>query len=201
MKRLLTTLLILNGLLLPCGGLAGLVIFARLSQVQLGFITDFHITNATQHSIKTTPIGTVGSQGARYPLHQIHRKQPTFDDKTRGGFEVLPNATVELFYDWDDINFSEIVIEDHTGQLSQLVVDPAPTRNQYHPPATNTFTITDASPLVSVPPDVMTAYHEAQKPYHLPIRFYLFFLPWITFPFLLWLRFKKVGTIESPTVE
>ncbi len=194
MKHFLTILLIVNGLLLPCGCLSGLTLvgFAFDMSIKLGFITDIHITNDTQQPIKITPIGTVGSQGDRSPLHDIHRKQPTYDSQTRGSFEILPGDSIELFYDWDDINFSEIVIEDQAGSLSQLVVDPTPTQEQYHPPTPNTFTIDNQSPLVPVSLNVLAAYHEAQHPPHLVWYVYVLFLPWITFAILLWMRLRVV---------
>ena len=162
-------------------------------------MTDIQITNSTQHTISVTPIGTVGVKGYRDPLHQVHRKPPEFDYKEQGGYEVLPDSTVELWYDWDDINFSEIVVEDHLGNLSQFVVDPNPTQNQYHPPSTNTFTITDTSPLVPVTPDVMAAFTRAQKPNLIPLELYGWLLPWLTFPLLLWarLRMRSASSVQG----
>jgi hypothetical protein len=200
-KHFLTILLVLNGLLLPCGCLPALPFINAFNAIQLAFITDIHITNATPHSIKVTPIGTAGVLGDRWPLPVFKSAFPAFESKQVGDFHIPSGSTLEILYDWDDINFSEIVVKDHLGQLSQIVTDPTPTQSQYHPPQINTFTIDASSPLQPVPANVLAAYQQAQQPTPIWSRLWYFFIPWITFPLLLWFRLKKVETIESPTVE
>ncbi|MEZ6191648.1 MAG: hypothetical protein R3C45_10205 [Phycisphaerales bacterium] len=135
MKHFLTALIVLNVLLLPCGCvflLSGL--YNPHNPFQLAFITDIHITNNTGNPIKITPIGTLGPAGRRGPLPIYRSASPAYRSEQQGGFPIPANGgTIEVFYNWDDINFSEIVIEDHAEQLAQLVVDPNPTQNQYHP--------------------------------------------------------------------
>lgn len=67
-------------------------------------------------------------------------------------------------YDWDDINFSELVVETSTGELRQLVVNPDPTANQYSVPRVTDFVIEDVSRLGVADERVREAYRAAQIP-------------------------------------
>ena len=191
MKHFLTTLIVFNALLLPCGCLPILGLLSPFNPFQTAFITDIHITNNTNHPIQITPIGTMGAAGRRGPLPVYRSANPAYRSEKRGGFPVPANGgTIEVLYNWDDINLSEIVIEYHTGQLTQLVVDPNPTQNQYHPPAVNTFTIDDQTVLTPVPSNIAAAYRAAQSTSNRWWMASLLYLPWITLPLLVWARFK-----------
>ena len=60
---------------------------------------------------------------------------------------MIPGASVKITYDWDDINFSEILVETRSGSFKQLVVDPEPDSGQFHAPDYDTFVIPGLSQL------------------------------------------------------
>jgi hypothetical protein len=128
------------------------------------FVTEFAVENQTNHTIYVTPIGTVNQKGAREPLPVCIWTFPTIWSPQRGGFPVPAGESIEIMYDMDDINFSEIVIHDVEGERGQLVVNPDPTRNLYHPPANARFVIDDLDALVPVPLHVRSAARRAQVP-------------------------------------
>lgn len=128
----------------------------------VAFIADFTIENRTAQTISVTPVGTVGREGAKSPLPTVMFKSPPLSALRAGGFRLAPGKSVTVLYDWDDINFSEIVVEDGQGQQYQLVVNPMPTTNQYHAPRQRQFVIDDLTRLAQVDPDVSAAARRAQ---------------------------------------
>ena len=186
MVRLLQALLAINLLLLPGGCLALVLLTGPWNPMLGAFITDIHVRNETAEPISVTPIGTVGPAGLRSPLPVYKRQFPAFDSPQRGGFLVPPSQSIVVYYDWDDINLSEIVIEDASGQLHQMVVDPNPTQNQYRQPSVNSFVIDGLATLDPVPPAVFIAFQEAQNPVYLWPVVSALLIPWLTFGLLLW---------------
>ena len=184
MKQVLPVLILLNGLLLPCGCLPISMWLNPSLTTALEFTADLHITNATGEVRWVTPIGAVGKQGTRSPLFHV-REAPHEWSSQLGGFEVLPGATLTLLYDWDDINLAEIVIENAENALGQLVADPQPTQGQYRPPTPNTFVISDFAALTPVSPNTLQAFLEAKEPPSIFPRAWLLLWPWVTFPLLL----------------
>src|SRR5688572_1111628 len=123
MRRLLLVLLIANALLLPLGCIPALFLVNRYNPMQIGFITDIHITNALGEAITVTPVGAVGREGHRAGLPIFRSRSPAIASDVHGGFVIQPGQTIEVLYDWDDINLSELVIEFADGTARQLVVD------------------------------------------------------------------------------
>lgn len=181
MRTLLRTLLILNILLLPIGCIPVLFVVNMVNPMATAFITDIHITNQSPEPITITPIGTIGPEGRRAPLPIYTSRLPAIPAGRRGGFQVEPGQTLPILYDWDDINLSEIVIERADGTQQQLLIDPEPTKNQYHPPTTNRFTINDLAQLDAAPPHVTAAAAQAQQPKRPWPLALLLLLPWLTF--------------------
>lgn len=107
------------------------------------FIADFIIENRTTQTVSVTPIGTVGKEGTKWPLPTMMFKFPPLSALRAGGFSLAPGESITVLYDMDDINFSEIVVEDGQSQQYQLVVNPNPTTNQYHAPRQRRFVIDD----------------------------------------------------------
>ncbi len=190
-KYWLILLLLLNLLLLPCGCVTVMGLLNSFNPMQLAFITDIQVTNATDEPLRVTPIGAIGAEGRRIPLPIFRQRSPAYPATQVGGFLVQPGASIEILYDWDDVNLAEIVVENSKGDLRQLVADPDPTRDQYHPAEPNTFTISDFPTLDPVGIDTLAAYHEAQSA-HGPWFFYtVIALPWISFPILLTLTIRR----------
>src|SRR5690348_3526721 len=127
MRRVLLVLLILNGLLLPLSCIPVLLLFNAVNPMQLMFVTGFTVQNRTGGTLSVTPIGTVGPDGHRRPLPLMRWQIPAVPASRNGRLPVQSGKTITLYYDWDDINFSELVIEAEDGELRQLVVNPPPT--------------------------------------------------------------------------
>jgi hypothetical protein len=143
------------------------------------FVVEFVIHNSADRPVEVTPVGTAGQQGKRRALPVMIWRFPAFPATQRGGFRLAPGESVSILYDWDDINFSEIVVRDADGVFRQLVVNPNPTTNQYHPPDQRRFVIDDAAALGPVTGSVLAASNTARRPTRLPwIILGLMFLPW-----------------------
>ena len=122
----------------------------------LAFITDCSVTNATNDFLSVTPVGTVGSDGQRTLLPLYRTSFPFFVKSKRGDFQIAPNETFRFDYDMDDVNFSEIVVENSAGEIRQIVVNSNPTQNQYMVPSETDFIIDDFNVLATVPGNVKT---------------------------------------------
>ena len=123
----------------------------------LAFMTNCSVTNETNQALSITPIGTVGPDGARRTLPLYRTSFPYFVKSKVGDFQIGPNETLRFDYDMDDINFSEIVVENSKAEIRQVVANPNPTQNQYSVPEKTDFTIDNFSSLASVPENVATA--------------------------------------------
>ena len=187
-RNLLQVLLVINGLLLPCACLPTILIACVPTDFGQWFITTIHITNATDQPLWVTPIGVTDAQGTRRPLPMPPETSYLFEFIPRGGFLVKPSSTIDLEYDWDDINLSEIVVENAAGKLGQIIADPMPQLNQFHPADPDTFTITDFETLQPVPANVAAAYRQAQRPFTIWPRLLVTMSPWLTFAVLFWLE-------------
>jgi hypothetical protein len=194
MRRVLFVLLILNGLLLPLGCIPVLFLFNAVNPMQLTFITEFTVENRTAEMLYITPIGTVGPQGRREPLPLAVWKAPWVPASVRGRFPVRSGEKITLYYDWDDINFSELVVETPAGDLRQLVVNANPTANQYSIPGVTDFVIDDVGRLGAMDQHIREAYDAAQS----PVRWWLIIIgmaiPVVTFVILLW-WYKRIKTL------
>jgi hypothetical protein len=154
--------------------------------MQLAFVTDIHITNATEETIRVTPVGAYDEEGHRAPLQFFGQRRPAYESSQRGGFVVGPGETIELLYDWDDINLSEIVVERADGRVGQFVADAEPTMRQFHQPDPNHFTIRDLTALEPVGPEVLEAFREAQHAQKFRPGSLVWLTPWVTFGVLWW---------------
>ena len=154
------------------------------------FLTTFTVENGLEEPIYVTPVGTVGPNGSRYPLPVSHFFVVAIPSTVRGGYELQPNETVSITYDMDDINFSEIVVENVSGPIGQLIVNPNPTANQYHAPTTKHFVVQKGS-LVAVPTSVLNASKLGRQPSHAAAAVLsLLVMPWPVVLVLSWLKKK-----------
>lgn len=129
------------------------------------FVVQFSVVNRTSEPILVTPVGSVGRMGHRNPLPiQTDLTVLHMPSRQVGGFLVKHRSSILLRYDMDDINFSELVIEDGTGNTYQLVVNQEPTKNRYQAPAKTQFVIDSLADLSPVAPEVHQAYLAAQAP-------------------------------------
>jgi len=136
-----------------------------MNPLALAFVTDIRIENRLDEPIWVTPIGTVGKAGARRPLPVCRRRIPYEPSRQRGNFRVDPGERRAIYYDWDDINFSEVVIRTEAGRLFQIIANPDPTGRQYVQAPRSEFIIDDLAALESMRDGLRAAYEKAQKPY------------------------------------
>ncbi|MDB2686808.1 hypothetical protein N9Y42_06310 [Mariniblastus sp.] len=129
----------------------------------LAFMTDCSVTNKTGESLSVTPIGTVGPDGQRTLLPLYRTSFPYFVKSKRGDFQVRPGETFRFDYDMDDVNFSEIVVENPAGEMRQIIVNLNPTQNQYMVPDETNFVVGDFASLVPTTPNVKAVAIEAHQ--------------------------------------
>lgn len=146
------------------------ILFNTVNPMQSAFIISFKVENQSGEDIWITPIGTRGSEGRRAHLPRYISVFPALPAIKTGSFHVQNHQTIEIKYDWDDINFSEIAIESQDGQFYQLVVDSNPTKDQYRTPESRHFIIPDFKTLDHISPAVLEA---VNAPYKERVRSYL----------------------------
>ncbi len=139
------------------------------------FTTDFVVDNRTDEPIWVTLIGTVGKKGARRPLWMVGRRD-------RGDIPIDAGDSLRLHYDWDDINFSEVVVRDARGRRFQMIANPDPVGRQYVVAPVRHFVVSDLDTMVPMAPALEPAYRAAQTPSRStrPVPFALArYLPWL----------------------
>jgi hypothetical protein len=135
-------------------GLLILALFTcnAINPMALMFMTDFWVTNNGSRPILVTPIGTVG-RGHRRQLDLVADSRFYWPAFKTTRFKINPGETRKFVYDWDDIQFSELLIE--AGRDKRvLIVDPEPTKNQYRRPEKDRFVVGDLRPLPQAPPTI-----------------------------------------------
>ena len=155
-------------------GLSGLLTVGSL--IPLAFMVDFTIENQTDETLLVTPIGTVGKEGGRHLLPVLMAGFIDFPARHASRFRLVPGESLSISYDMDDINVSEIVVENEQGEARQLVTDPTPTQNQYHGPARRSFAINDWNKLEPLS-DAVKMVPLEPRPYQLVCRFLIFIIP------------------------
>src|SRR5688572_29552266 len=150
MKLLLRTLLILNYPLLAISFL-----FWMSSGFAAVFVIDLTIENRTGRPLVVTPVGTArDGVRRRCPLHVMVWHFPPL---RAGGFRLGAGESITLYYDRDDVVFSDLLVEDERGQLFQLAADPEQTQLQ------GIFVIDDVGMRTPAGPEVRQAAEKAPR--------------------------------------
>jgi hypothetical protein len=152
-KALLIAALASSPLLL----LSLLAVVNLFNPMVLAFQYEFEVANKSEEPIEITPIGTIGREGIKAILPQYLSRLPAWPALRQGAFALDPGSSVKVLYDWDDINFSEILIRTSSGAYRQLVVDPDPTESQYHPPVAERYVVPSLAQLPEAPRTVIEA--------------------------------------------
>lgn len=137
------------------GLLVALNLFNVVNPMAIGFLTRFEVVNASGGDFKVTPVGVVGRHGDRetLPLRMARFLNiPTIQDRS---FAVAAGARRSFVYDWDDIQFAELLIVPSQGPAREIVVDSHPTVRQYRRPATNRFVVPALVTLPLARPEVL----------------------------------------------
>lgn len=160
------------------------------------FVADFTIENQSTQSITVIPIGTVGADGRRFPLPVTISSYVNLPAVTGRSFQLHPGGTVAISYDMDDINFSEIVVQDQHAQFFQLITDPDPLVNQYHGPGQAQYVIEDLGKLQLASVPVTAAAKVALRGNSGILIFYgLLIAPWILYVGILFAMRKPTADV------
>ena len=107
----------------------------------LMFLTTFTIENRANEDIWVTPIGAVGSSGTRHLLPLSVAPFPYLMTPSRKDFHLRPGDRRSFTYDWDDIQFSEILVRNKGGAYRTLPTGLPPTEGQYRRPIETAFVV------------------------------------------------------------
>ena len=152
-RTILIILMVLTVCLMPlsCCGISA-VALSMLWPGFLAFDTEFEVVNRSGQTIFVSAVGTVGKEGKKTALWLLERPpRPACD------LRLAEGESVAIRYDWDDVNFSEIVVRTESGQYYQMVVDPKPAESRYHPPLSQHYVIGSLSELKPVDEHVLHA--------------------------------------------
>jgi len=164
--------LLVAGALLPLTLISLIVLLNAVNPMALGFITGYVISNRTAEPILVAPVGTLDERGRRGLLGNFPFPFPAMPGLRIKDIAVAPGGRRIMYYDWDDIQFSEIVVRDSTGTW-QIVVNAEPTKNQFRAVAVMDFAVTPETPRIPVAPAVLEAAES-------PDRSLLFHAAWIS---------------------
>ena len=128
----------------------------------------------------------------RYTAHHFR----FFVKSKRGDFKIAPNETFRFDYDMDDVNFSEIVVENADGEMRQIIANANPTLNQYIVPSETDFVIDDFGTLASVPANVKTVAVAGQQ----MGRMWLAYLVFAILLVVECLRMRYAGRKRAPRI-
>ncbi len=158
-------LILLTPLLLT--SLASLLMLCNsVNPMQLTFVTRFRVENQTALPLWVTPVGTHNS-GRKVVLPQFALSFPAIPAIRSRDFRVEPGGSTWIIYDWDDINFSEIVVRDAEGEYRQLVVDPNPPRVNYDRSKQERYVIEGWESLSQPATDVLAAARSPDRQWRL----------------------------------
>jgi hypothetical protein len=111
------------------------------------FLTSFEVVNSTHEDLVITPIGARGPEGRRGTLPISSSSRLYVMGSQRGKFPLPAGSALSLAYDWDDVQFSEIVCRRRDGSYLVFPTGLHPTQGQYRQPPTKRFEILDPAAL------------------------------------------------------
>jgi hypothetical protein len=147
---------IISSILTPLSLLPALLLVNTINPMALAFVISFDVTNESGETLRVTPVGTF-NDGRKAVLPLFIRRFPAILRLTRQPYIITPNETRRILFDCDDINFSEFVIQNASGEFRQLVIDPNPPTKNYYAPKKNKFTIPEWSQLQPIQSSVLSA--------------------------------------------
>lgn len=133
-----------------------LFFFNLINPMQEAFITEFEIENNTQQTVWVTPVGTF-NEGGKSALPQFMSRFPSIPLGRSRDLMIEPGARRHIYYDWDDINFSEIAVRDSSGVLRNLVIDDSPPAEDYYANQEDLYRIENLESLPKASPEIQSA--------------------------------------------
>ncbi len=117
--------LLLGGLFAVVGTLLCAAIFLlNLNPFVLMFQTQFQVVNSSNETIRFTPLGIVQGSGNLRPLPRYSWSVPAVPSVQLGAFRLAPGESRTIVYDWDDIIFTRILVEDADGEYRDPALFP-----------------------------------------------------------------------------
>ncbi len=148
MSRSIRIMLVIIAIFLsPLSLLTSVVVLGAVNPFGLIFLTSFTIDNNSGQNIWVSPIGAVGQNGDRHPLPFSYFKHFSVRSIKKTDFYIAKDTSRMFVYDWDDIQFSEILVRHEQGDICFIATDPNPTQNQYRNLKNKLFTIPSLSEL------------------------------------------------------
>jgi hypothetical protein len=114
-----------------------------INPMSLMFITTFEIENKTGEEILVTPIGAVGPKDHRETLPYSALPWPYIMIRDYEDYPIAPGEVRKFHYDWDDIQFSEILIRLPSKEYHVIQTGLHPTKGLYRRPDKDRFEIED----------------------------------------------------------
>ena len=114
-----------------------------VNPMALAFLTTFEVENKTDEEIFVTPIGAVGQNGHRHTLPYSASTCLYIMAPSSADYPITPGGLREFTYDWDDIQFSEILVRRASEDYRVIPTGLHPTENQYRRPEKTRFEIGD----------------------------------------------------------
>jgi len=124
LKRGLALLALLASSLagLASGLVVALFAFNTVNPMTLMFATSFEVLNGSGEDVRIWVAGT-GESGQLGLLPLYASTMPAIPAFRNGGFRLTPGDTVRIKYDWDDYNFTMIIVRNQADQLFVHLVD------------------------------------------------------------------------------
>jgi len=198
-RRIAITGLVFSLLFLPASCVSLASLYGPYNPLLLAFLQDFTIENQLREIIFVTPIGATNKQGKRavLPLYESADPPATRVNQTTR-ILISPNESKTLYYDWDDINFSEILIETENWK-KVLIVDSEPTKNQFRVPSKIRFVIDDKEHYVEPSPEILAGFERANSLRRYLSSFLASFLAFWGFinPFIIAISYKAINRSEA----
>lgn len=129
------------------------VVFAPLGMM-MSFDFQFTVSNNSVEPVWITPLGAVHDDNRRRVLPMINPTSRFIPFAKRSRFRLEPGAGVRLVYDYDDIQFTDILVETTAGPSRELAVGSLRRDGQYSPPQRSSFVIPTLTRLPVARPEV-----------------------------------------------
>ncbi len=104
-----------------------LLVFAAVTlpynPMLLVFLETFDIANESGETIAITPIGATETAHRLRELPSFQEDYPPARDAVSRNIPMAPGQRIKYTYDWDDVNFTHIVIRGPDGVVRALATD------------------------------------------------------------------------------
>ena len=128
-----------------------LTILNAFNPMQMGFITTFSIQNESGEDIDVWPLGSPGPQFDPHVLPLFITEVPAIPNLGSGRVRIRPGDSAAMHYDWDDTNFTELLIRTRSGQYKRLSIDTDRPPGCCSPPRSGNYVVPRVGTLVDAP--------------------------------------------------